>query len=105
VAGELHGVEAGARTRQGGAAGGNKMDVLGSLLRAFERVLSVGGIAGIVALVIAASICVRYAEHGPEDVPQVLTYSLTTIIGFYFGTGVVRHDQSKRPEGAKDDPC
>jgi len=23
--------------------------------------------------------------HGPEEVPQILTYSLATIIGFYFG--------------------
>jgi hypothetical protein len=64
----------------------------------FDRLLSVGGIAGLVALGIAGSICVRYVGHGPEEVPQVLTYSLTTIIGFYFGTGVARPGRV-RPDG------
>lgn len=59
-----------------------------AMLQAFDRLLSVGGIAGLIALGIAASICFRYVQHGAEEVPQVLTYSLTTIIGFYFGIGV-----------------
>lgn len=53
-----------------------------------ENVLTVGGIAGLIALIITGAICGRYYTHGPEDIPQILTYSLTTIIGFYFGAGV-----------------
>jgi hypothetical protein len=25
--------------------------------------------------------------HGSEDIPQILTYSLSRIVGFYFGAG------------------
>lgn len=57
-----------------------------------ESILSVGGIAGVIAIIIAVTICARYFMHGPEEIPQILTYSLTTIIGFYFGTGVSRDD-------------
>jgi hypothetical protein len=61
-----------------------------------DRLLSVGGIAGLIALGIAATICLRYFSNGPEEIPEVLTYSLTTIIGFYFGTGVARvHEPPK----------
>ena len=60
------------------------------MLRTFERLLSVGGIAGLIALGITLSICVRYVQNGAEEIPQVLTYALTTILGFYFGTGVAR---------------
>jgi uncharacterized membrane protein YfcA len=68
-----------------------------SPIEAFGRVLSVGGIAGAIALLITLTICARYVTHGPEDIPQILTYSLSTIIGFYFGAGVTggtsrRHD-------------
>jgi hypothetical protein len=66
------------------------MTTMQILLRAFERLLSVGGIAGLIALGIAATICLRYLQRGPEEIPQILTYSLTTIIGFYFGTGISR---------------
>jgi hypothetical protein len=61
------------------------LDVIGNVI---ERILTVGGIAGVIALAITVTICARYLQHGPEDIPQILTYSLTTIIGFYFGTGV-----------------
>jgi uncharacterized BrkB/YihY/UPF0761 family membrane protein len=54
------------------------------------KILSVGGIAGVIAIAITITICYRYAMNGPEEIPQILTYSLTTIIGFYFGTGVAR---------------
>jgi hypothetical protein len=54
------------------------------------RYLSVGGIAGVIGIIITGTICARYFAHGPEEVPQILTYSLTTIIGFYFGTGVAK---------------
>jgi hypothetical protein len=52
------------------------------------QILSTGGIAGMIALLIAAAISIRYVKNGPEEIPAVLTYSLTTIIGFYFGTGL-----------------
>jgi len=75
------------------------MTTMEAVVRGFERLLSVGGIAGLIAFGIAASICIRYVGHGPEEIPQVLTYSLTTIIGFYFGTGVSRVPaQSSRSE-------
>jgi len=56
----------------------------------FAGVLSIGGIAGLLAVFITASICIRYIFHGSEEIPQILTYSLSTIIGFYFGTGVAK---------------
>jgi uncharacterized membrane protein YfcA len=55
-----------------------------------EKILTVGGIAGVIALVITITICARYYSHGPEEIPQILTYALTTIIGFYFGTAVTK---------------
>jgi hypothetical protein len=56
----------------------------------FTKILTVGGIAGVITLAITITICYRYAMHGPEEIPQILSYSLTTIIGFYFGTGVAK---------------
>jgi hypothetical protein len=61
------------------------------------RILTVGGIAGVIALAITITICYRYAMHGPEEIPQILTYSLTTIIGFYFGTGVAKPSTPSTP--------
>lgn len=58
------------------------------IVRFLEKLLTVGGIAGLIALMIAGAIAGRYFAHGPEAVPDVLTYSLTTIIGFYFGATV-----------------
>jgi uncharacterized membrane protein YfcA len=54
------------------------------------KILTVGGIARVIAIAITITICARYFTHGPEEIPQILTYSLTTIIGFYFGTGVAK---------------
>ena len=45
-------------------------------------------VPGILALAIVGSICVRYVIYGAEEVPQLLAYALTSIIGFYFGAGV-----------------
>jgi hypothetical protein len=59
-----------------------------SPIEAFGRILSVGGIAGVIAFLITITICIRYISVGPEEIPQILTYSLSTIIGFYFGAGV-----------------
>jgi uncharacterized membrane protein YfcA len=55
-----------------------------------EKLLSVGGIAGVIAVVITAAICFRYVQHGAEPIPDILTYALSTIIGFYFGAGVAQ---------------
>jgi hypothetical protein len=59
-----------------------------SLTDMFGRVLSIGGIAGVIALIIAGAIAGRYFMHGPEQVPDILSNALTTILGFYFGAGV-----------------
>jgi hypothetical protein len=56
------------------------------LLKALESILTFGGIAGIIGILITGSICTRYVKHGPEKIPEILTYALATIIGFYFGT-------------------
>jgi uncharacterized membrane protein YfcA len=46
------------------------------------------GVPGILALVITGSICWRYVTNGAEEIPQLLAYALSSIIGFYFGAGV-----------------
>lgn len=54
------------------------------------RVLAVGGIAGVIALLITLAILFRYVQHGPgEQIPEVLSHALTTILGFYFGTNAI----------------
>jgi hypothetical protein len=63
-----------------------------------QRILTVGGIAGLIALVITITICARYFEQGAEEIPQILSYALSTIIGFYFGVGAAREDA---PQGGK----
>jgi uncharacterized membrane protein YfcA len=61
-----------------------------NLNKVMGDILSVGGIAGLVAIIITLSICARYVQNGPEPIPEVLTYALTTIIGFYFGVGIAK---------------
>jgi hypothetical protein len=61
----------------------------------FLQLLTFGGIAGVIALMISISICVRYVQHGNEEIPDVLVYALTTILGFYFGAGVQAGAQTK----------
>jgi len=56
------------------------------IVKLTAQILSVGGIAGVIGIIITGTICARYFAHGPEEIPQILTYSLTTIIGFYFGS-------------------
>jgi hypothetical protein len=63
------------------------LKILGDLI---AEILTVGGIAGVIAIMITFTICARYIEHVSEEIPQILTYSLSTIIGFYFGTGVAK---------------
>ena len=52
------------------------------------RVLDVGGIAGVIALIIVSVISYRYMLNGAEEIPDALSFSLTAIIGFYFGTAI-----------------
>ena len=63
-------------------------DPLNALTKIVRDILSIGGIAGVVAIVITVTICARYIQNGAEPIPEVLSFALTTIIGFYFGTGV-----------------
>jgi hypothetical protein len=67
------------------------------------RLLSVGGISGLLALILVGTLCARYFQHGPEEIPQILTYALSTIIGFYFGAGVKRAT-TKGDALSDDDP-
>lgn len=60
------------------------------LTKMLNDILSVGGIARLIALIIATSICLRYVQVGAEEIPNLLEFSLTAIIGFYFGAGVSR---------------
>ncbi len=69
------------------------------LEKMLQSILSVGGIAGVIAIIIAGTICARYFTHGPEEIPQILTYSMTTIIGFYFGAGVNKTNGDGTPNG------
>jgi hypothetical protein len=62
--------------------------VIDIMTHVFDRLISSGGIAGLIAMVISVSICARYVKSGPEPVPPVLTHALSTILGFYFGTGL-----------------
>ena len=75
---------------------------LDRIMEFLNNILSVGGIAGLIGLGISGTICARYLQYGSEDIPQVLTYSLTTIIGFYFGTGVSRARGTSRPDVSSD---
>ena len=59
---------------------------IADVFRPWEKILSVGGIAGVIAIMIAGAVAGRYFMHGPENVPDVLSHSLTLILGFYFGT-------------------
>jgi hypothetical protein len=55
-----------------------------------SRLLAIGGVAGVIAIMITAAILYRYIENGPaEQIPEVLSHALTTILGFYFGSSAV----------------
>ncbi len=55
-----------------------------------QEILSAGGISGILAIMITCGILYRYTIYGDTQFPDMLTHALSTIIGFYFGTGVTR---------------
>lgn len=64
------------------------MDLTRVAIKFLDNAQTPGGVAGILALLIAGTLCIVYFEH-PADNPEiqkVLIYALTTIIGFYFGT-------------------
>ncbi len=48
-------------------------------------------VSSIIALVLIAAICYIVLVKGSNDVPAILSTSLSTIIGFYFGTRATKH--------------
>jgi hypothetical protein len=61
-----------------------------AIVRVLEGLLSVGGIAGVIAIIITIAMCKRYTVDGDQQFPEIMKYALATILGFYFGTGVSR---------------
>jgi len=62
-------------------------------LRALQNVFSFNAIAGMIAIALTATIITlifRSADPGNVKVPEILANSLTTILGFYFGSQVGR---------------
>ena len=51
-------------------------------------VLEAGGIAGVIALLIAATLCYVVVKHPDTEIPEVLSNALSVILGFYFGSKV-----------------
>jgi hypothetical protein len=63
-------------------------NMMAALFRMVENIQTTGGIAALLAILIALTLCgvyVRDPTHH-EDLGKALIYALTTIIGFYFGT-------------------
>jgi hypothetical protein len=60
------------------------------IVRILEGLLSVGGIAGLIAIIITIAMCKRYMIDGDQQFPEIMKYALTTILGFYFGAGISR---------------
>lgn len=53
-----------------------------------DRLLQIGGISGVVAVLTVATIC--YLAVTGKDVPDVLSNAVGLVIGFYFGNQVAR---------------
>ena len=70
------------------------MPLTNTILQVVRDILTVGGIAGIVAITITVTICWRYAVHGAEPIPEVLSHALTVVLGFYFGSVTQRPRRS-----------
>lgn len=71
-------------------AEGQKTEPSG-IWRVIDRLQSAGGVAAILATMIAATICARYLLfRDASDLPPVLSHSLSVILGFYFGSRTVR---------------
>jgi hypothetical protein len=57
----------------------SKKGFLASLVEALE------GVAGIIGLIITIAIVFMFINNPKVEIPQILSASLTTILGFYFG--------------------
>jgi hypothetical protein len=74
-------------------------DEMNGVWRVIDRLQSIGGVAAILAAGITATICLRYLIHGPEEVPPLLSHSMSVILGFYFGSRAVRgYSKDANPE-------
>ena len=60
------------------------------ILRFLDNAQSPGGVAGTLALSIAITLCAVYWRDPAANpgIEKTLTYALTSILGFYFGTSV-----------------
>jgi hypothetical protein len=47
---------------------------------------NIGGIAGLIGLIITFTIVYLIISNPKNEIPQILSAALTTILGFYFGT-------------------
>lgn len=57
----------------------------GSIRGLVRGFVSLGGFAGLIALLIAASICGAYVRSPGTEVPDFLAHILTSFISFYMG--------------------
>ena len=63
---------------------------LTGIWRVIDRLQSAGGVAAVLATMIAGTICIRYLLYrDASDLPPVLSHSLSVILGFYFGSKTV----------------
>jgi hypothetical protein len=67
----------------------NPMDIAKDLVQ-------LGGIAGTIAILITIAICYIAVVKDVSKIPDVLTYALTTILGFYFGAGIEKARENKQ---------
>ena len=58
------------------------------LAETLQNIFQVGVIAGVIAIIITATICYQMVSQPHPEIPEVLGHSLTLILGFYFGTNV-----------------
>lgn len=68
--------------------------IIQAIVRVLEGLLSIGGIAGLIAIMITIAMCKRYMVDGDQQFPEIMKYALTTILGFYFGAAVT-HERAK----------
>jgi hypothetical protein len=65
------------------------------IYRLIENAQNRGGAAAFIAILITITLCVVFAMHPDNsDVGKTLTYALTTIFGFYFGTVTGHRDKT-----------
>ncbi len=55
---------------------------------ALKDALSVGAVAGVIAILITITICYIVIYKNVQSPPEVLSAALTAILGFYFGSKV-----------------